>query len=252
MKATRHLPLAPMRPKDVLACIRDSYRFAEKLDPDSEPGIDLTFESTIDEWRSACDLLGASELGVALNAWFGVAVDDTEWAAVLEPASQRRLRGVCELVSHHAAHRPALRPFPIAGHECLEAGAFLTLRAALIEAGLPAAEVRPSTALTMVARHDLGSLVRVVGKLAPGILPVPPLQTTWGMKIVLASFIIWLLAPLLGNGWYAGVAALTWLAGMVVVSCNHESQAPIGNFAEVRTFGDLARRIADHHREAAI
>ena len=252
MKATRHRHLIPMRPEDVLACIRDSYRFAEKLDPESEPGIDLTFESTIDEWRSACDLLGASDLGVALNAWFGVSVDDTEWAAVLEPATQRRLRGVCDVVSQHAAQRPVVRPFPIAGHDCLAAGAFLTLRTALIDAGLPAAEVRPSTALTVVARHDLGDLVRAVGKLAPGVLPVPPFQTTWGMKIVLASFVIWLLAPILGEGWHAGVAALTWLAGMVAVSWNHGSQAPIGGFGEVRSFGDLARRIADHHRETAI
>ena len=252
MKATRHLHLIPMRPEDVLACIRDSYRFSEKLDPESEPGIDLTFESTIDEWRSACDLLGASELGVALNAWFGVTVDETEWAAVLEPATQRRLRGVCEAVSHHGAQRPAVRPFPIAGHDCLEAGAFLTLRAALMDAGLPAAEARPSTALTGVASHDLGGLVQAVGKLAPGVLPVPPFRISWGMKIVLASFVIWLLAPILGNWRYAGVAALTWLSGMVVVSWNQESQAPIDDFGEVRTFGDLARRIAGHHREAAI
>jgi len=241
-----------MRREDVLACIRDSYRFAEELDPESEPGIDLTFESTIDEWRSACDLLGASELGVALNDWFGIAVGATEWRAVLEPAAECRIRGVCDVVSHHAAQRPALRPFPIAGHDCLEAGAFLTLRTALTDAGLPAAEVRPSTALAVVARHDLGGLVRVLGKFAPGVLPVPPFRTTWGTKVVLASFVLWLLAPIVGNRWYAGVAGLTWLAGMVAVSWSDERQAPVVDFGEVRTFGDLARRIADHHRDAAI
>src|SRR5688572_7956658 len=109
MKATRHLHQSPMRAEDVLACIRDAYRFAEELDPESEPGVTLTFESTIDEWRSACDLLAAPQLGVALNEWFGVAVGDEEWKAALEPAAQRRLRGVCEVVSRHGAQRPTLR-----------------------------------------------------------------------------------------------------------------------------------------------
>jgi hypothetical protein len=252
MKATRHRHQILMRPEDVLACIRDSYRFAEELDPESEPGVDLTFDSTIDQWRSACDLLDAPQLGAALGDWFGVEVDAAEWDAVLKPAKQRRLRHVCELISRRGAQRPALRPFRIAGRECLEAAAFLTLRTALSDAGLPAAEVRPSTALANLASRHFGDFVRVSGKLAPGVLPVPPFRITWGTKTVIASILLMLLVPVVGNWWYSAIVGLIWLGGMVAVSWRGEREEPMVDFGEVRTFGDLARRIAAHHREQAI
>src|SRR5689334_21722826 len=52
MKVARELHYVTMTPDDVLSVIRDSYRFSEELDPESEPGVDLTFASTVAEWRS--------------------------------------------------------------------------------------------------------------------------------------------------------------------------------------------------------
>lgn len=256
MRGTRHLHHVPMRAEDVLACIRDSYRFAEELDPESEPGVDLTFESTIDEWRSACDLLGARELGRALNGWFGVEVDDTDWRAVLEPAKQRRLREVCELVSGSGATRPALRPFQIAGRDCLEAGAFLTLRAALSDAGVLPADARPSTALSSVVSHRLSDLVTVVGKVAPGVLPVPPWPITraedLGMKLAIASVLLMLLIPIVKAWWYSGFTSVLMFAGIACFRWAGRQPGPPLDFGDLHTFGDLSRRIAAHGRVQTI
>lgn len=155
MRNTSFLPSRPMTRNDVLETIRDSYRFAQKLDPEAEPGYDLTFDTTIEDWRTACDLLPAKKLGRALNVWFGVHFSDVDWMATLEPAKTATLSGVCELVASEAK-MPDVKEFPVFGTECLSAGVFLTIRTALAKEGIPAEDIRPSTALEPIALKHVG------------------------------------------------------------------------------------------------
>ena len=175
MGHTEFLPKEPASADYVMAVLRDAYRHAERLDPESEPDVDLTFTSTIGDWRQACDLLSWRPLGRALNKWFDMDLPDSAWRAVLDPSDKHTLREVCELIAAHA-QRPVSRPARIAGVECKAAGTFLVLRTMLRHAGVPVADLRPSTPLESVARRQLGELLTTAGRLAPGVIPTPKLQ----------------------------------------------------------------------------
>src|SRR5580704_15951986 len=60
----------PATPEYILAVIKDVYRQQCQYDPETEKNALLTFDSTIQEWRDACDLLGWQKLARALNDWF--------------------------------------------------------------------------------------------------------------------------------------------------------------------------------------
>ena len=57
MKNSYNIETEPFSPELVLEVIKDSYFQQCQYDPEAEPDIDLTFESTVDDWRNACDLV---------------------------------------------------------------------------------------------------------------------------------------------------------------------------------------------------
>ena len=63
MESKYETEIVPATPEYILRVIQDSYRFGCANDPDAEPGMDLTFESTVADWRMACDLLPCKKLG---------------------------------------------------------------------------------------------------------------------------------------------------------------------------------------------
>jgi hypothetical protein len=241
MKVKRDLVLVAMTPADVLATIRDSYRFAEQLDSEAEPDVDLTFTSTITQWRQACDLVGTHPLGRALNRWFGVAASDKEWRAVLTPPDRATLNDVCKLIVAKGATRPAARPARVAGVECSTAGAFLTLRALLAHESVHAHTLRPSTPLSALGRPALESLIGAMGKLAPGILPVPRIPSTAAERASAR-----LVAGVVPLGWYPAACLLGAIVGIIALNLGARlSPAPIV-FDASMTLGALARAVAQH------
>src|ERR1035441_723476 len=107
----------PATPEYILAVIKDSYRQQCQFDPEAERGVLLDFDSTIQGWREACDLLGWRKLAKAMNDWFKMDFSDDQWYAVLEPAKAKKLRGVCELLATKVT-RIEIKPF---GNRCVNA-----------------------------------------------------------------------------------------------------------------------------------
>ncbi len=138
----------PATPEYVLTVLRDMHRQQCQHDPEADPGAVPSFDTTVAEWRDACDLLGWRQLGHAYNQVWGIACSDDEWRAVLEPARQRRLADVCQLLAARAA-RPVIRPSRLLGNTCAPAGAFLTIRSLVHEAGAPAGEIALDAACTL-------------------------------------------------------------------------------------------------------
>jgi hypothetical protein len=249
MRNTSFLPIRAMTKEDVLNTIRDSYRFAQKLDPEAEPGYDLTFDTTIEDWRTACDLLPAKELGHALNVWFGVYFSDIDWMATLEPAKTATLGGVCELVASNAK-MPDIKEFPVFGTECLSAGVFLTIRTALAKEGVPVEGICPSTALEPIARKHLGPLIQTVGSIAPDVLPVPEMPYRRSYKVCWLMFLVGVLMMFLSGVFstkpvWMGIGfavAVTGFAAAVVFGLFHQSFERV-SFPGMKTFRDLTEAI---------
>lgn len=254
MRNTSFLPTRSMTKQDVLNTIRDSYRFAQKLDPEAEPGFDLTFDTTIQDWRAACDLLPARELGHALNSWFDVQFSDPDWIATLEPAKTATLGGVCKLIASEAK-MPEIREFPVMGAECLSAGAFLTIRTALASEGVPLEEIRPSTPLEPIALKHLSSLITAVGRIAPGALPIPEVKYKLAFRSTLwlcgGGFIMALFADLASSPRLASASLVFGLIGLMSAVLLGRFGQSLGrvHFLGIRNFRDLTHAIIRRKRE---
>jgi hypothetical protein len=245
----------PATPEYVLAVIRNMHRQQCRYDPEADPGASLTFDSTVEEWRDACDLLGWRELGRAHNEFWGSRCPDDQWQAVLEPAREKRLADVCTFVASRA-RRPRIRPARLFGRTCRAAGAFLTVRSLLGEAGALAEGIAPSTPLAPYTRQYCGVFLTAISRLAPGELPPVRIHTPvyaaaiWGMFAGLACFVAGLCASLVGlrgcSLLFTGAGAavflvfysLSWIAACAMLPASVE-------FGELRTFRDLAMVLAE-------
>jgi len=244
MTRSEFLPTVEVSAEDVLAIIRDRYRHAEQLDLEAEQGIDLTFESSVEEWRQSCDLLPFTELWPALNSWFGVTFPAFEWRTVLEPAETKKLGGVCTLIATRAT-RPTIRPFPVAGIECRSAGTFLVIRSLLASAGVPVQNIRPSTPLADYAREYADIFVAEVGKLAPGALPVPQVEHSLAYKASISSLCAGFAVVIPAFKWHVLFAAEIILLSVGFAGAWITSKFPpkAVTFGKLVTFADLAKAV---------
>ncbi len=136
-----------MTPKDVLNILIEQHRLCSSLDPEADPYAELSFTSTIDDWRDANDLLPWRPLSEFLNKEFHIKATEDEWKSVLTPSSARTLEDVCRLISKHSS-RQDIQPIKLLGQECLSSAVFRTLIKYLSLRQVDVSEIRPSTSLT--------------------------------------------------------------------------------------------------------
>jgi hypothetical protein len=134
-------------PTDVLSILIEQHRLCSPLDPEADPYAELSFASTIDDWRDANDLIPWRPLSEFLNKEFQIKATEDEWKSVLTPSSARTLQDVCMLISKHSL-REDIRPVKLLGQECLSSAVFRTLIKYLSQRQVDVSEIRPSTPLT--------------------------------------------------------------------------------------------------------
>jgi hypothetical protein len=156
--------------EEVLAILVDQYRHQSQIDPESEPGMTLTFDSSIADWRVACDLLDWRRLALALNAEWGLSLSLAEWRGLLEPAKERRLRAMCETISSRAQIE-SMPEFGYLGCRNVEGRALRSLRAVLLVLGMPREEIRTTTPVAPLITKYGWRLLSPCLRFAPGALP---------------------------------------------------------------------------------
>lgn len=107
----------------VLSVFCDMHRQVGEYDPDIDTSVELSFDTTIEEWRDACDLLDWRSLAKAYNQFWNIECSQEQWKAVLVPENEKRLGDVCQLIARHAT-RPVIRPVSLLGCTCSKAGPF--------------------------------------------------------------------------------------------------------------------------------
>jgi hypothetical protein len=248
----------PATPGYVLDVIRDEHRQLSQFDTEVDPDADLTFETTVAEWRSACDLLDWRRLGRALDEEWRLGRPVAAWRAVLEPGRERTLRDLCEFIASGAS-KPTIEPLRILGSTCLPAGAFVAIRSLLREAGADVDSVAPSTPLHEYTRRHLGVFLGPISRLAPGSLPAVKLGTPRD-DLCITGFMVGLLAVSVGGlfsprdpGFFflavtaVGVllALISCAGAWITARCLPLSKAEFGS---LRTFRDLAYVVAEGAR----
>jgi hypothetical protein len=237
----------PASPEYVLAVIRDMHRQAAQFDGEVDADAILTFGTTVADWRKACDLVGWRELGRALNTTWCIEASSAEWEAVFKPGCAKCLSDVCEFLAQRIS-RPQIRAALLLGSPCMTAGAFLTIRSLLHQAGADVRDIAPSTLLAPYTRRYSQLLLDAISKLAPGALPPVRISTPvydaaiWGAAIGMVALIGGCCAgsPLLGvtGGSIVVVAyALAWTAALRLLPASVE-------FGSLGTFRDLSVAIS--------
>lgn len=231
---------------DVLAVICDAHRQQCQFDSEAEPDARLGPETTVDEWRIACDLVDWRQLGRALNDDWGLDHSDAAWYAVLEPSRERRLGELCGFIARGAL-MPCIRPAGFFGTSCTAAGAFLSVRSILSDAGADVRAVAPSTPLAPYTRRHLSTFLGPISRLAPNALPAVKVSTPWYDSCLIGIVVGLLIAVV---GWFFSPLATTLgsvLAGVSYVEVWVAAAYPPSSveFGTLRTFGDLSRVIAE-------
>ncbi len=244
-----------MTPDEVLAVLAEFRRVqVEHGDALADPPV--AFENTIADWDDA----GLNEYfttrwrGIAgcMNRLFEIDIPLAEWRAAIQPARSKTLRSLCELVSSHATV-PVSMPMKFFGRECAEAGAFLTLRGMLQEAGADVSRLAPSTAISAAARTSLPYVFLPLIRQAPSVLrfcrPIYPSDAAHmagGVFLGIASLVLGLLSFLI---WWLvfpfviTLGAFSW----VYRDSNRRQERPMEIWFDdsLVSFGDLARRTAN-------
>lgn len=232
---------------DILAVLRDMHRQQCTHDSEADPNVSLSHDSTIAEWRDACDLLPWAKVAKWMNACWSVTIPMSDWREVLEPPKSRRLGGVCKLLAQQA-RLPRVRPADIFGSSCALGGTFLTIRSYLADAGADVSGLTPSTPLDECARQFAGVFLGPVSQLAPGTLPLMKAHTP-----VYDAFIYGILFAGIAMtvGHYAGAHVVEALACLVLGAC-YAGIWTVGRrvlptsikFGNLHTFRDLSKAIA--------
>jgi hypothetical protein len=236
----------PAAPEYVLAVIKDGHRQQCQFDPEAEKDILLTFNSTIAEWRDACDLLGWRKLAKSLNDWFKTNLSDEQWKAVLEPARGKTLRGVCELLATKVK-RMEIKPF---GNRCVNAGIFLTIRSFLKRAGAKE-EIKPSTSIAPFSRKYLGECFDGISKLEPGALLLVKIHTPF-YNYSVGAFLLGLVICGIGSflNPFVGIFGVCFAAlAYVAIYVAAKSRPTKVEFGSIETFRDLTSVIANARKE---
>ena len=234
-------------PNYILEVLRDSYRQQCQYDPEAVPDVELSFHTTVAEWRETCDLLPWRRVADANNDWWGFRCSLDEWQATLEPAEERTLYDVCSLIARHAK-LPQSCPAMLLGSPCLSGGTFLAIRSLLREAGADPREIAPSTPLESYSRRYLGVFLGPISWIAPGALPPVKIHhpiydaAIWGfvggwvsLLVGVCTLVHWL--TIIG----VLTSAFSYAMGWIASKCMGPSRV---EFGDLKTFRDLAVLVA--------
>jgi hypothetical protein len=207
----RHHPT----PDEVLAILVDQHRLQSQVDPEADPDAVLTFDSSIADWRWACDLVGWRALGGALNEEWGMSLSLAEWREILEPPDKRTLRALCHTISR-AAEIESLPDRGLLGCASPDGRALRAVRALLIRLGVPREEIRRTAPTApLISRYGWRFFSPCL-RLAPGALPAVKHVGRFH-RALLISFGVLMVAGVVLGLLKSTLAAWSMVLGMVAL-----------------------------------
>jgi hypothetical protein len=255
MKNSKRTLSERLSPEDILASMRDWYRFSEAL-AGAEPGFELTFDTTVVQWMDALEVVSTAELGHRLNEIYHINGFESEWEFVLE--YKNTLRDLCNFVSKKGAARASCSGMVLAGHDCAAAGVFVALRSMLSASGVPVVNARPSTPLNPLLTSSFGSIITAASLLAPGALPLPICRLEERFPKYRRVLLAVLVAIPLGTTMVAGFnytmlafAFALWADIFIYKLLEKLAGSPTHYFKDINTLADVTRLILSHQQRAS-
>ena len=232
------------RPDEILAIFQASYLQQQVLDPEVDPGEELTFDTTIAEWIDICDLVEPRKLGKYFNYFFELNISLEIWSSVLLPRNSKSLKEVCDFIAQNAI-KPEIKPVRLFGSNCESAATFKYLIQRFKENGIEIKDIKPSTLLEPFAKDNLGILIEEVNKVNPLALPQVVYKSNylyhWGGIFFALAFLLMIISIWISN------LIWVWLSlfsiGMLFCWIGSKYKPRQVSFHEITTFRDLITKI---------
>lgn len=154
-------------PEDILNILVEQHRISSILDFEADPEAKLNFDSTVNDWRNAGNLLPWKPLSEFLNKCFGISVSENQWKKTLTPSRKRTLREVCELIAENCQYDD-IKPRKIFGNNCLSASVFLTLKKYLMRRDVDVSKIQPSTLIAPYLDKYYSEMLEQIGIISKG------------------------------------------------------------------------------------
>ncbi len=199
------------------------------------------------EWQLDSGLPRMPEMVGALNADWCMDTSAAEWQRLLEPDNERTLDSVCEFIAERA-RVPAVEPITVFGKSCRLAGAFLTIRSLLKQAGADVSSLRPSTPIARLARQYPDVFTDRISSLAPHMLPTVRRLERGGLSLLslITGLMLFVAACCVPS-----LTQLVWSCSCPLIAIGAIGAAATLNagplsmtFGQIRTFRDLSITIA--------
>ena len=233
--------------EEVFFIFKEEHRICSHFDPEADPTVVLTMDSSIEDWRYSMDLLKWEKLSQYLNEEFEIQPNKEEWVEALCPVKEKTMRNVCELISYHA-RLEVIKPIKLFGKQCLSASLFRSIEKNLSKRGVDTSNLKPSSKIEPFLKSNFGEFIEQINKNFTGVIPEIKMGKTKLDKLNGYSwllFMITLIASFFWNSiWYIPVGFLLTALTIGYFS-NKEFNAKDGMMIipEIETFRDLIERI---------
>ena len=154
---------------EILQILNDFYNFQSQYDPEVDKGEELTFDTTIADWRMICDLLEHKELAKYHHDLFKLQTPIAELEKILILEKQNKLRDFCVYIAENAL-KENIAPIISMGQTCMTSAIFKILISNLKNRGINTDNIKPSSEFIPLFDKYGSEFLEEVNKLAPGSL----------------------------------------------------------------------------------
>ena len=244
-KYTRYQPI------EILQIIQSNYKQQQQYDPIVIKNKDLSFDTTILEWREICDLVDTTALWKYLNYYFRLTLDWELWVNILEPEYERTLGELSNFIATYAK-KEIIEPIKLFGSNCETAAIFKSLTAKLKDRGIDIIDIKPSSKLEPLLKKYGGLLIEEINQLAPSVLTPINYKSNWiskwGLQIV---FLFLILSFYLGykESMWTWLTGGFFLIGYMMTWIGAKLNPKQACFTDIQTVAALIRKIHLSHKE---
>lgn len=234
---------------EVFFIFKEEHRICSQFDPEADPSILLTMNTSIEDWRLSMDLLNWDKLSQYLNKEFEISPNSEEWKNALCPANNRTIQDVCKLISSYAKLE-VVKPIKLLGKECISASIFKLIKKNLTKRGVDTTNLKPSSKIEPILKSNFGEFIEQINKNFTGVIPDVQICTTkldriYGYACML-SIVTLIIAIFWNSIWYLPVAFI--LISIILGYLNNRefnSNEGMMTIPEIETFWDLIERIVN-------
>jgi len=230
-------------PEEILQILIDFYNFQAYFCFDADTGHQLTFQTTIGEWRKICDQEKPAKLAEYLHSFFNLDTNQSELINLLNN-EDNTLGAFCNYVANNA-----IKPVILSGTLCLETAIFEKLKIEFEKKGIDITDFTPSTDFTVLFYKHAEDIMSIVSKLAPGTLSYYKLKYSIIDKLEALLMIFSIITPIVMILFYHIIWHIIiplFIVTIILVLINKKSKRFKSDISGYRTIKDLLIGMKKH------